>query len=342
MISAKELREQSRSLNVLYAEDEVMLRDSMKLTLEKLFGKVFIATNGQEAFEIFKKEDIDLVITDVNMPIMSGTELIHNIHKHTDEKDEEVYIIVLSAHNESRLLTKLINIGINNFLNKPLDKQLLINSLYRICKILNDKKLLLNYEIKLQNELEAMNRKNKILEEKIKQLASATNKILQKPHNGLLKRDQDKKHVINENYFEALLLDDKEELKDLSNELDNYIAMMFQGEVLNRDYLLKLSNVYNKYSAVLNTYPEFFDIAISLLEFSRSMLSLESKFMQNTEQTGIYFESLQFTLENYRENTWNKEAKDPKFYNASLIKDIQLVIDFLEDKEVDENEVEFF
>ena len=338
MISAKELKEQSSTLTILYAEDEAMLRDSMKIILEKLFGHIFVATNGQEAFEIFKKEDIDLVMTDINMPIMSGTELIDNIHKYTDE---ECPIIVLSAHNESKLLTKLINTGINNFLNKPLDKQLMITGLYKICKIINDKKLLLEYEIKLQNELESMSRKNKILEQKLKQLASETNKNLKKQHSGLLKKNKDSV-VVDDNYFKTLLLDDKEELHDLSNELDHFIAMMFQGELLNEDYLLKLSNVYRKYASVLNTYPEFFDIATFLLEFSKTILILESKFMQDINQTGIYFESLQLTLENYRENTWNKEAKDPKFYNASLMNDIQLIIDFLEDKEIEDNDIEFF
>ncbi|MEA1981995.1 MAG: response regulator [Campylobacterota bacterium] len=337
MISAKELREQSKPLNILYAEDEAMLRDSMKATLEKFFGKVFIATNGQEAFEIFKKEDVDLIMTDINMPIMSGTELIHNIQKLSDEDE---YIIVLSAHNESKLLTKLINLGINNFLNKPLDKQLMINSLYKVCSTINDKKLLIEYETQLQNELEILSRKNKILEQKIKQVAAATNENLQvKKAAQTNSKDEP---PVNESYFETLLLDDKEELQDLSVELDNYIAMMFQGEVLNEDYILKLSSVYKKYASVLNSYLEFLDIAAFLMDFSKSLLTLESKFMQDISQTGIYFESLQLTLENYREHTWNEKAKDPKFYNASLINDIRLIIDFLEDKEVQENEIEFF
>ena len=249
--------------------------------------------------------------------------------------------MVLSAHNESRLLTKLINLGINNFLNKPLNKEMMINNLYKICSMLNDKKLLLEYEEKLHSELEAMNRKNKILEQKLYQIAFQTNKNTKKKVLGVFKK-KEAKVANNENYFDTLLIDDKEELKDLAIELDNFIAMMFQGEELNEDYLPKLSEVYKKYASVLNTYPEFFDIATFLLEFSRSILSLESKFMQDINQTGIYFESLQLTLENYRENIWNIEAKEPKFYNASLINDIQLVIDFLEDKEVATNEIEFF
>lgn len=161
MITAKDLRIQSVNLNVLYVEDEEILRSSMQQTLLKLFNHAFVATNGQEAFELFKKEQIDIVMTDINMPIMDGMELIQSIHKYTDK---EPMILVLSAHNESKLLSKLINLGVDGFLNKPVDKQLMINILYKTSLIVNDKKLLVEYEQKLQNELESIDRKNKILE----------------------------------------------------------------------------------------------------------------------------------------------------------------------------------
>ena len=64
--------------------------------------------------------------------------------------------------------------------------------------------------------------------------------------------------------------------------------------------------------------------------------------MKDLQQTGIYFESLQITLENFRQNVWIKEAQNPMFYNASLKMDVQLIIDFLEEKEIQDNEIEFF
>jgi len=336
MISAKDLKIETSSLNILYAEDEEMLREGMKRTLTKLFQNVYIAKNGQEAFEIFKKESIDVVLTDINMPIMDGTELIQNINKQTDKNTAS--IIVLSAHNESRLLVKLINLEINNFLNKPLDKQLMINSLYRVCKAINEKKSFDEYEKKLQNEIEAMDRKNRILEQKLNQLAKQTN-----DNKKNSSKDEGKKEeIVSDNYYATLLIDDKDELADLSVELDNFIAMMFQGEELNEDYLMKLAEVYKKYATILNKYIEFFEIAESLNEFSSIILTLQRKFMKDITKTGIYFESLQMTLESYRENIWNTEAKNPQFYNASLINDIKFIIDFLEDKEVHYNAVEFF
>ncbi|MEA3229015.1 MAG: response regulator [Campylobacterota bacterium] len=332
MVTGRDLREQSKNLNVLYAEDEDILRESMQTTLKKIFKNAYVTSNGQEAFEIYKKEDIDIVITDINMPIMDGVELINNIYKY---EQENTMVVVLSAHNESRLLSTLINLGVDSFLNKPLDKQRMINSLYKVCKIVNDRKLLIEYETKLEDELDSIERKNKVLEGKLNQLAHQTNK-------NIVQKEVAKEVVSISNYFTTLLADDKDELEDLSIELANFIAMMFQGEELNEDYLYKLANSYKKYATILNTYLEFYDVATFLNDFSESMLNQQEKFMKDLNQTGIYFESLQFTLENYRQNVWQKEAKNPRFYNASLINDIQLIIDFLEDKEIQNSEIEFF
>jgi len=335
MISAKDLRDVASTLNAVYAEDEPILREGLQSTLGKLFKNLFVATNGQEAFEIFKKEDIDLIITDINMPIMDGIQLIKSVRQYTEK---EPSVVVISAHDESKLLTTLINMGINSFINKPVDKQQMTNLLYKTCMALNDRKLVVEYEKKLEEDLEIISRKNEILEQKIKQFAQEVNKN-KKPK---VNQKYLKKELVNDNYYNTLLIDDKDELRDLSMELENYIAMLFQNDVLHNDYLEKLSDSYKKYASVLNSYSEFYEVALFLNEFSETILLLEEKFMEDLHETGILFESLQVTLDNFRLNVWDKEAKDPRFYNASLNMDIKLIIDYLQGNEAEGNEVEFF
>ena len=341
MITAKDLKDISSSMSILYAEDEDILRDGMLDSLKKLFQKVYVAKNGQEAIEIYKKEDIDLVLTDINMPIIDGMELISEINK----IEANPIIIVLSAHNESKLLQKLINLDINYFLNKPVEKASLIKILFKGCSIINDKKTIRSCTKNLKHENALIARKNKILEQKLNQLANQTNKaqaikransnkqILNKPNTQTLK---------NESYFKTLLQDDRDELADLSQDLDTSIMLMFQNEDLHKNYIEKLAKVYIRYSSILNFYCEFHEVADSLHNFADIITTLDEKFLQNIGQTGIYFESLQLTLDNFRQNVWQKEAKDPKFYNASLINDIQLIINFLENKETEDGEIEFF
>lgn len=337
-IDARDLKAVSSTLNVLYADDEDILREKMHSSLSKLFSEVYTAKNGQEAFEIFKKEEIDVLITDINMSIMGGIELIESIHRYTEKEPK---IIVLSVHNESKLLSKLINMGVDNFLNKPVDKQIMIDLLFQACKSISDQKSLLEYQVKLEEELESAQRKNKILEQKLNQLAEHINKneIYENKASVSALHTPEK---INYNYYENLLTDNKDELQDLSFELDNFIAMLFKEDGLNKDYLEKLSSAYKKYASILNSYPEFSDVALSLADFADAILSLENKFMENLNQTGVYFEALQITLENFRQNVWEKEAQNPEFYNVSLKMDIQLIIDFLEEKEIQENDIEFF
>jgi len=336
MISLKDLKALSSSLNILFVEDEEMLRDSMRGTLEKLFKNTFIASHGQEAIEIYKKEKIDLILTDINMPIMGGMELITKIN----EKDTNAMIIVLSAHNESKLLIKLINMEVNYFLTKPVEKDALIKILYKTCAILHDRKMFEEYSGQLENENNEVRRRNSVLELKLKQLASQSNEL-----KALKTNKQDKvvqKDFEEESYYETLLQDDKDELKDLGQELETTIMIMFQNEGLNVEYTKRLASIYKRYASTLNLYIEFFNIGSKVSMLSEKIVSLEHKFLEDIHQTGVYLNSLQLTLESFRHNTWEHEAKNPKFYNASLENDIQLIIDFLEGRDAEDNEIEFF
>ena len=332
MINAKDLKEYTAPLTVLYVEDEEWLRNSMESTLQKLFKRTIVASNGQEALDLFKKEPIDLIITDINMPVMNGVELIESVQK---ELKQDPMIIVLSAHNDSEMLTELINLGIDQFINKPLDKQIMINALYKVCRIIYDRQIVISYDDLREKELKAIQRKSKVLEHKLNQLAAEKNK-------SILKEDNEEEILLQSDYFKDLIVDDKDELKDLSIELDNFSLLMVQYEKFNQNYIPKISKAYQKYASVLNAYPDFYDIGQKLMEFSQCMLRLEDKFMKDVNQTGIFLESLQVTLNSFIKNVWDKQIENPRFYNASLISDIQLVINFLEDKEETYHSIDFF
>ena len=68
-----------RKIRVLYVEDEEDILRFASMVLEDYVDKLFIARNGKEALEILKKENIDLIITDILMPKISGIELIREI-----------------------------------------------------------------------------------------------------------------------------------------------------------------------------------------------------------------------------------------------------------------------
>ena len=117
MVDIDEVLACSSAYKVLYVEDNEEARDSTSVIFEDFFASVIIAVNGEDGLEKFKSNDIDIIITDINMPKMNGIEMIKKIK----EIDDEVPILILSAHNESSHFIDSIKLGVEGYLLKPID-----------------------------------------------------------------------------------------------------------------------------------------------------------------------------------------------------------------------------
>lgn len=116
-------RKQITSMNILLVDDHAILMDGVKSLLEK-DGKpvAFKANNAEEALAIIKSNDIDLMITDFNMPGMDGLSLIHTIKRFSTS----IKIIVLSMHDEVHLVKEILKTGVNGYvLKKDTQRELL-------------------------------------------------------------------------------------------------------------------------------------------------------------------------------------------------------------------------
>ncbi len=138
MINSNELLKYTKELTVLFAEDHAEIRLNTAEILKNFFKQVDSVVDGEEALEAYKKQhktgcSYDLVITDIQMPKMSGVELTRNIY----EINPQQALIVLSAHDESAYLLALINLGIEQFVKKPIDYQELLSVLLNVAKKLN-------------------------------------------------------------------------------------------------------------------------------------------------------------------------------------------------------------
>jgi len=156
----------SKDLTILYIEDDAQLLEETREALEDFFYHVDVAQNGQIALEKYKDYYeknayyYDIIITDINMPVMNGVELIKEVHKINIEQST----IVISAYNDSERLIELINIGITNFIMKPLSPAQLMSILYQVTKQVNNQKQLISYRLKLEDM-------NKNLDKKVKEQA---------------------------------------------------------------------------------------------------------------------------------------------------------------------------
>lgn len=107
-----------RKLKLLFIEDEEELLKIICDALQKLGINYLTATNGKEGLEVLaKNSDIDVIITDINMPIMNGLEMIKELNK----QGSKIPIVVMSAHTEEEYIDEAKVQGISEYLLKPFD-----------------------------------------------------------------------------------------------------------------------------------------------------------------------------------------------------------------------------
>jgi two-component system, cell cycle response regulator len=145
----------SKISTILYVEDEKGVRDGYERAISRHAKDLYIAENGGIGLELYIKHKPDIVITDIKMPVMNGIEMCKAIKKINPEQE----IIITTAHSETGYFMEAIQLQINSYLLKPVDKNLLTKNILSIAKNqkLNDdlieKQALMEEIANLQNNL---------------------------------------------------------------------------------------------------------------------------------------------------------------------------------------------
>lgn len=144
------------TLSVLYVEDSKTTRESMSILLKNKFKTVFIASDGEEGLFLCKKNrnDINIIITDVNMPKLSGIEMVRELRK----IDINVPVIFTSAYTDSDLLLGVMELGITDYLVKPFSIPNLFIRIEHIFEEIHYQHLALRQEKELYQYLELLNK----------------------------------------------------------------------------------------------------------------------------------------------------------------------------------------
>jgi len=117
--------ENLKKLNLLYVEDEEAIREPFRMMIERYFKNVYVGKNGEEGLELFKNNSIDIVISDIKMPKMTGLEMakeIKNINPDTP-------IIFTTAFGDREYLKEAIDLGVDGYIIKPVDRNKLFTRL---------------------------------------------------------------------------------------------------------------------------------------------------------------------------------------------------------------------
>jgi len=133
-----------KQFSLLYVEDDESIREQLAQFLKRRVGEFHIATNGAEGLELYRTHRPDLVVSDILMPEMNGLEMAEQIKA----IDPNVPIIVTTAFNETDYFLKAIQIGVDNYVLKPVDADLLGKALLKSAQVLYQRR-----ELALKNQL---------------------------------------------------------------------------------------------------------------------------------------------------------------------------------------------
>lgn len=119
-----------KRIRVLIAEDHLMVREGLKqlIELEIDIEVIALASNGEEAIEKIIESKPDLALIDINMPKMNGLEVLEYIRKNKIE----CKVLILTIHNEVEYLLKAVESGVDGYVLKDSEADVLIKAIRTI------------------------------------------------------------------------------------------------------------------------------------------------------------------------------------------------------------------
>lgn len=135
-IDLVQLTDETKKLTAMVVEDEVSANEMLSSTFKSFFSDVTSAFDGKQALELAKKDKPDIIFVDIVMPEMDGIELSRRLR----EMNPNQIIIVISASNDIQKISESIEVGVNSFIQKPIDTKKIIELLKNITSLVKKKK----------------------------------------------------------------------------------------------------------------------------------------------------------------------------------------------------------
>ncbi|MBP7742330.1 MAG: response regulator [Aliarcobacter sp.] len=150
-----------KRLTLLYVEDDDIIRNELSNLLANFFTKVIVAKDGKEGFRTYleNKDDIDIVLTDINMPILNGLDMIKRIR----DLDNKIPVIFATAHSDTEFLAEAIKLRAQEYIIKPIDIRNLIALLNDIATVLYHEFQLYQQQIELSRYKEILDSSNIVI-----------------------------------------------------------------------------------------------------------------------------------------------------------------------------------
>lgn len=116
-------------LQILVVDDDIVNQTVYRQNLTSLKALVTISNNGREALKVIENNDFDLILMDLNMPIMGGIETALKIRQLEGSKSE-IPIIAITADSNPHTKEKILEAGMNDFLPKHCNENFLLEKIW--------------------------------------------------------------------------------------------------------------------------------------------------------------------------------------------------------------------
>ena len=263
-----------KELTVLYVEDEISVMEEVSDMLSLKVGKLYTASNGEIGYEIYNKnKNIDIIITDIRMPVMGGLEMIELIRK----ENSDIPVIVTTAFNETYFLSQAIDLHVDKYITKPVDMIQLFSVLDRTSNVIFQKRELEQKDFMLKNK-EKISAMGELIENIAHQWrqplsvisSSATGIIMQKEFGTLTDESLEElcRNIENNvsslsftidnfrNFFKKDEIPEQLNLKDIIDECYNVCLASFehkQIKIIINTQDIEITGIKNNYMQILFT-----------------------------------------------------------------------------------------
>ena len=314
--------------NVLIVDDEKIEREGLKYLLSREEGErnVFEASNGKQALQIIRSEDIQLVLTDIKMPHMDGLEL----SRRAKEENPALQIIIFSGYSDFTFAQEAIRYGVTEYILKPVNPEDFHKVIQKAEKVIEQRKKKESREIKGKNFLQQYFLQNYLYSGKLETLEKAKDMIDLEKWNGwhcgiLLESDVAFFDTAEETLEEEI----QKELRRVCFYLNlnaRQSLLLFQDVYC--DYQLVANHLYNFmkrkyrdsfYLAVFSNEDDVLKLSVGEVQDSQIMQMIsEDITRKDTDQLRKHFACLK---EKYHDNT-KYSAMYIKFVFSNVIQEL--------------------
>lgn len=113
---------------VLIAEDSSVIQNLTRRILQIQNYQIHSAKNGLKVLEMLETEDFDIILMDINMPLMDGMECAQKIRKLGNTKKAQIPIVAITGNAKNYSMEDFNSVGINDYLQKPLNFDALVET----------------------------------------------------------------------------------------------------------------------------------------------------------------------------------------------------------------------